>query len=89
MSIEKIVSEIDAEIGRLEEAKRLLSGDSAGKRKPGRPRKGVVVSAPVKKRRTLSAAARAKIATAQKARWAKAKKASVKSSVAAKSGIAK
>ncbi|MGA1984560.1 MAG: hypothetical protein ABSG84_19110 [Acidobacteriaceae bacterium] len=76
MSIEKIVAEIDAEITRLEQAKQLLSDVSDDKRRPGRPRKGAAASAaPVKKRRKMSAAARAKIAAAQKARWAKTKKA--------------
>ena len=75
MSIASIVSEIDSEISRLEQAKALLSDAEAPKKGPGRPRGNTAAkAAPVKrKRRTLSAAARAKIAAAQKARWAKAK----------------
>jgi hypothetical protein len=87
--MERIVSEIDAEIARLEEAKLLLSGGTPGKRGPGRPRKTAGASTPAKKRRKLSAAARAKISAAQKARWAKVKKMGAKSPAAVKSGTAK
>jgi hypothetical protein len=74
MSLESIVAEIDSEIGRLEQAKQLLSS-VVNMKTPGRPR-GKVVAAIVslKPKRTLSASARAKIAAAQKARWAKARK---------------
>lgn len=44
-----------------------------GKRGPGRPKK--IASEPSNKKRVLSAEARAKIAAAQKKRWAAAKKA--------------
>ena len=76
MSLENIVSEIDAEIARLDQAKQLLSGAVTPKRGVGRPRGGsTFVRSPAKpKRRALSAAARAKISAAQKARWAKTKK---------------
>jgi hypothetical protein len=74
LSLVDILSEIDAEISRLEQAKQLLS-DTPVKRGPGRPpTKGLAV-APNKERLPMSAAARRKIAAAQKARWAKAKKA--------------
>jgi hypothetical protein len=46
------------------------------KRKPGRPKKEIVAGAmgkPKTKRRKMSAAARARIAIAAKARWAKVK----------------
>jgi hypothetical protein len=68
MNIDEILTSIDAEIARLEEAKRLLEGgDGVGikKSKPG-PNAG---------KRKLSSEARAKTAAAQKARWAKEKKA--------------
>ena len=80
MSIETIVSEIDAEIMRLEQAKQLLTG-TATKRGPGRPRVNVTSApAPKKKaRRKMSAAGRARIAAAQKARWAKLRKSAGKS----------
>ena len=81
MSLENIVLEIDAEIARLKQAKQLLSGTATPKRGPGRPRvNSAFVKSPAKpRRRTLSAAARAKISAAQKARWANAKKAKSKS----------
>jgi hypothetical protein len=71
METSTILAAIDAEIQRLQHARTLLSGDTVVKRGPGRP-KG---SSPVPKRRPLSPEARAKIAAAQRARWAKAKKA--------------
>jgi hypothetical protein len=72
METSTILVAIDAEIRRLQHARTILSGGIVGKRGPGRP-KG---SSPAPKRRQLSPAARAKIAAAQRARWAKAKKAS-------------
>ena len=73
LSLVDILSEIDAEISRLEQAKQLLS-DTPVNRGPGRPpTKGLAV-APNKERLPMSAAARRKIAAAQKARWARAKK---------------
>jgi hypothetical protein len=72
MDTSQIISEIDAEIARLEQAKTLLTGTTA---KPTRGRKPAsAVKAPTKKR-TISAAGRARIVAAQKARWAKIKKA--------------
>jgi hypothetical protein len=62
---ESILSAIDAEIARLEEAKRLLGGARSLGRKKGRT---------TKLRRRLSAEARARIAAAQKKRWAAVKK---------------
>jgi hypothetical protein len=84
LSLESIVAEIDSEIASLEQAKALLSEKPTPKRGPGRPRLNAVVAvAPVKqKRRRLSAAARAKIAAAQKARWAKVRAAKGKSDAA-------
>lgn len=75
MSIESIVAEIDSEIAKLEQVKQLLSDRSVSKRGPGSPRLTAVTSvAPAKQKKgTLSAAARARISAAQKARWAKAK----------------
>lgn len=93
MNISDIVLAIDAQIAQLQKVKALLAGtDLATKRKPGRP---AGASAPNKatsfnpvglakksKRRTMSAAGRAKIAAAQKARWAKSKKAAKKTASA-------
>jgi len=65
MSTSELLSEIDAEISRLQEARALLGANGyAAKR--GRP---------AGKKRTLSADARARIAAAQRARWAKQKRA--------------
>ena len=74
--LKSILSEIDAEISRLEQAKTLLSsaGTAAIKRKPGKPPKTASVRIPkvqkTKKRRKLSAEARERIRQAQIKRWA-------------------
>lgn len=67
MAIESILKEIDAEIARLQEVKKVLSGAEA---KSG---KGNTV-AKKRKKRKLSAEAREKIAAAQRKRWAAVKK---------------
>jgi len=76
MDTVSIIEEIDAEISRLQQAKVILSG-TATNRGPGRPKATNVVSKPVPTKlakRVMSAEGRAKIADAQKARWAKVKK---------------
>jgi hypothetical protein len=60
-----IIKAIDDQIGRLQEAKRLIGGISTSNGRRG-ARKG---------RRKLSAKARKAISLAQKARWAKQKRA--------------
>ncbi len=84
MNIDSILSEIDAEIARLQQAKALLgsttsSVSAVAKRKPGRPPASASAtsqaSKTIGKRRMMSPEGRAKIAAAQKARWAKSKKA--------------
>jgi hypothetical protein len=70
MKSKPIIAELDAEIARLQQAKALLTGTTV-KRGPGRPSKSS--TAPAK--RILSPEARARIAAAQKARWAKVRKA--------------
>lgn len=79
MNMQSIIAELDAVIERLQQA-RLLLGDYATpqKRGSGRPRKNEIAmpTPAVSKRRKLSKQARARIAAAQKARWAKTKKAS-------------
>ena len=64
MTIDTILASIDAEISQLKQARALLSGDGA---------KTTATAAPLRKRRKMSAAARKRIADAQKARWAKQK----------------
>ena len=66
METNHILAAIDTEIQRLQQAKAILTGSNA------KPTKH---SSSPGKRRHLSAEARARIAAAQKARWAKAKKA--------------
>jgi hypothetical protein len=93
MNTNDILNEIDAEISRLQQAKSILADtDTTIKRKPGRPAGAATAisatnktafsspkgSARSKGRRPLSTEARAKIAAAQKARWAKTKKAAKK-----------
>lgn len=84
MNTQEILSIIDAEIGRLQQARAILSSytnpiNAITKRGPGRPRKTQATAktqAPAKKvKRVMSEEARAKIAAAQKKRWAAAKKA--------------
>jgi hypothetical protein len=93
MDTRDIVSEIDAEIARLQQARDLLLGIDTTPRKRGRPAKatapkatsfnpeGFTKKAP--KRRTLSAAARERIAAAQRTRWAKSKAAAKEAASAA------
>jgi hypothetical protein len=64
MQISEIIAALDSEILRLQQVKAILSGSTAVTKTPATPKK-----------HHLSAEARAKIAAAQKARWAKAKKA--------------
>jgi hypothetical protein len=89
MNTNDIILTIDAEISRLQQAKALLTDTSRltpAKRKPGRPPttsgSGKSISfnpadfdAKPRKRGGRSAAGRARIAAAQKARWARFKKA--------------
>jgi hypothetical protein len=63
MTLAGILSSIDSEIARLTQARALLSGLSTRD-----------TAAPLRKPRQLSAAARKKIAEAQRKRWAKLKK---------------
>ena len=77
--LKSILSEIDAEISRLEQAKTLLSsaGTAAIKSKPGRPPETASVIIPkvrkTKKRRKMGAEARERIRQAQIKRWAAVK----------------
>jgi hypothetical protein len=89
MDLSLIISEIDSQIANLQSAKALLT-DYSAPRKVGRPAKAtsLVASHSIKKaRKPLSAEAKARIAAAQKKRWAKARKAAGASKSA--SGVAK
>src|SRR5271168_5182671 len=84
-----IVSQIDAEISRLQQVRQLLSAVKATeKRKPGRP-SATGLAAPTKATRTLSAASRENIAAAQKKRWAKVRRAKKAALNAASTSTAK
>lgn len=63
--MDRIIQDIEAELARLRMARALLGGES-NSHKPTKPG-----------RRKMSADARARIAAAQKARWAKREKAGV------------
>jgi hypothetical protein len=90
MNINDIVSEIDTEISRLQQARVLLTGaETSIKQKPGRiagvksPSRATSFNpsdfaGKSKAVRTMSTEARARIAAAQKARWAKSKQAAKK-----------
>jgi hypothetical protein len=69
MNVSEIVLAIDGQIAKLEQAKAMLSDttSSTATKSVGR-----------KKRRKMSAAGRAKIAAAQRTRWAKVKRAAKK-----------
>lgn len=74
MAHKDVLSAIDKEIARLQEARRILSGDEVvatapHKKRPGRPAKKVAERRTSSKR-VLSAEARKRIAEAQKKRWA-------------------
>jgi hypothetical protein len=79
MDTKALVVEIDAEIDRLQKVRSLLTGDTA-LLKRGRPSikqtaaTSLDLGTNAKPRRKMSAEGRARIAAAQKARWARAKK---------------
>jgi len=83
MNTEAIIEQIDAEISKLQQARVLLNGATATttKRAPGGPKTSKAVErilsvTPTKPvRRVVSAEAKAKMAQAQAARWAKVRKA--------------
>jgi hypothetical protein len=78
MDTNDIVLEIEAEISRLRQARALLSGtDTILKRKRGRPA-GMSLPKTAKVAHKMSTEARAKIAAAQRARWAKTRNATKK-----------
>jgi hypothetical protein len=65
MTIDRTLASIDAEISRLKQVRALLSSDGA---------ENTTTASPViKRRKKMSAAARKKIADAQRKRWAKQK----------------
>jgi len=73
MQTDELIAAIDAAITSLQHARSTLTVTPV-KRGPGRPRK--TVAAPVTQTRRHSDETRARMAAAQKKRWAKAKRAS-------------
>ena len=81
MHTAELLSAINEEIARLEQVKALLNGDRIGPKKRGPKPKATVFEFglnAVPRKRTISAAGRARIAAAQRARWAKLKKTKAK-----------
>jgi len=79
MNTEEIIKHIDGEISKLHQARVLLLGaDAPMKRSSGRPKKKATVArilAVKPARRVMSIEGKAKIAAAQRARWAKVRRA--------------
>lgn len=80
MDTQQLVAAIDAEIALLQQARALLSGTAAPKKRGRKPGQKTAAKAPSAKaakkaKRTMSPEGRARIAAAQKARWAAQKKA--------------
>ncbi|MGI4855079.1 MAG: hypothetical protein ACRYF4_13665 [Janthinobacterium lividum] len=84
MEVTRILAEIDAQIGKLQQARTILSGVASPievKKSVGRPRKAIGTAvvpkqmATDRKKRNLSPEARKRIADAQKRRWAERRKA--------------
>ena len=69
MDIKAVVASIDQEIARLQQARSILSSipSVTENRGPGRPRS---IPVTIKGKRTMSAEGKARIAEAQKKRWA-------------------
>jgi hypothetical protein len=86
VEVSRIISEIDAQILKLQQARALLAGTTAvaGRTGPGRPKgsKNATAAAPATKpprKRKLSAEGRKRIADAMKKRWAERRKQNTKS----------
>jgi hypothetical protein len=72
MTRNELIEALDAEIARLERARAILQSDSVNNGLLPATRRGLPAKAG---KRTMSAEGRARIAAAQKARWAKTKRA--------------
>jgi hypothetical protein len=73
MSVENILAALDIEIETLQRARQVLTSLASGKRRKAEKFKPAGKPANKRKRRKLSAEARARIAEAQRKRWAKLK----------------
>lgn len=83
MEVSRIISEIDAQISKLQQARALLAGTAtpAARTGPGRPKgsKKAAPASPAPRKRKLSAEGRKRIADAMKKRWAERRKQNAKS----------
>jgi hypothetical protein len=70
MEIKNILAQIDSEIARLNEARSLLATIGTTANKAGHKTTRTAAKAKPRKKRVLSAAARKRIADAQRKRWA-------------------
>lgn len=79
MNTKEIIEQIDSEISRLQQARKLLGGTDAtdAKRGPGRPKKSDTVAVKPM-RRKITAKGRKAISDAMKQRWAQKRKAQKK-----------
>lgn len=82
METKIIIEKIEAEIKQLQMAKAALLGTPAKGRR-GRPRKVQPVVSTLSKKRFISAEGKARIAAAQKKRWAKVRRAAKKAALIA------
>ena len=73
MNVDEIVQQLKQQRSRLDAAIQALEGVSGGEKRRGRP-PGSKNASGAPKRRTMSAAARKRIAEATRKRWAAAKK---------------
>jgi hypothetical protein len=74
VDVKDILSEIDAEISRLQQARALLGGEAVVAKKRVGAKKKAAVTATAPKKRKLSPEGRKRIAEAMKRRWAERKK---------------
>lgn len=85
MEVSRIIAEIDAEIAKLQQARKLLGGFNESAKGPGRPKGSKNAKAAVAPRkRKLSPEGRKRIADAMKRRWAERRKAAAKGAGATK-----
>jgi hypothetical protein len=75
MSLDHLLSSIDAEISRLQRARTLLAGNGTGTRNTSSRLTASHVPKTARRKRVLSAEGRKRIAEAQRKRWAAQKKA--------------
>jgi hypothetical protein len=89
VEVTKIITEIDAQIKKLQQARELLSGlSSVASKGPGRP-KGSKNSSGTTKKRKLSPEGRRRIQEAMKRRWAERRKTVAKGTAAKGAAAAK